>query len=550
MKHALSAFPALHVTGRLYVLFLMLVVGIPTCQAQAPSLKDVLSQLDEAVANRSEVRNRSLQEIDKFRDELMHTDGVSDYDITEKMMWRFEHISADSSVYYAGKMVEAAGDDSQKIQSSKIQLAYFMVRYGQYAWAEDLLNSLGTDISRENRFRFYQVWDLLCTWKNEHLSPNNEIRNSNFWSYSDSMNLYRQNPLDISIANAQRLIYTDPKAAIDTIWTVSHRLNDEYQWRFLGKRMGLCYQELGMRDSAEYFLALSALDDMQLGVVEHTSLYLLSQMLLEDGDIGRAYHYTRAALDDALACGVRLRLEQVSRSMPTVLDSYYKELEMRQQRINRILGLLATLLLIVSGALYYVYRINKRLDILRQKERELNDNLKQKERELNEALRKQTVLVDEVSKSSKMKETLVGQYMRQCVGNIQQLEHYRLSLMKVANQGNMDKLVTAIKKSEFIEKELENFYHDFDESFLQIFPNFVENVNALLREDCRIVVPEGKLLTVDLRIQALIRLGLTETEEIAQFLRYSNRTIYNYRSRMRNSALCRPEEFEERVKAL
>ena len=509
-----------------------------------------MSQLDDAVAKRIEVHERSLQEICRYREELMLTEGVSDYEIAERMTRKFEAISADSAVYYAKKMLEAAGEDSLKTQSSKLHLAFYMIRLGQYEWAEDMLNSLGTHIDRKNRYRYYQTWDALCTWKNEHLSPNNEIRNSHFWSYTDSLNKYRKDPMDISIANAQGLIYTDPRAAIDTIWSVYKRQEGEHLWRFMGKRMGLCYQELGVRDSAEYFLALSALDDMQLGVVEHTSLHLLTLMLLEDGDIDRAYHYTRAALDDAIACGVRLRLEQVSRSIPTVLDSYYNELEMRQQRINRILILLVTLLLIVTGALYYVYRINKRLAISRRKERELNDSLKQKERELNEALKKQTILVDELSKTSKMKETLVAQYMRQCIGNIQHFEHYRLSLQKVASHGNMDKLLTAIKKSEFIEKELESFYHDFDESFLQIFPNFVENFNALLREDCRIVVPEGKLLTADLRIQALIRLGMTETEQIAQFLRYSNSTIYNYRSRMRNSALCRPEEFEERVKAL
>ena len=550
MKHILYALTALHEIGRCVVFVLMLVAYNSISLAQAPSLEEVLTQLDDAVAKRDEVRKRSLIDISRFREELMLTEGVSDYEIAERMTRKFEAISADSAVYYAKKMLEAAGEDSLKTQSSKLHLAFYMIRLGQYEWAEDMLNSLGTNIAKKNRYRYYQTWDALCTWKNEHLSPNNELRNSNFWSYSDSMNLYRQNPLDISIANVQRLIYTDPRAAIDTIRNICHRQNGEYQWRFLGKRMGLCYQELGVRDSAEYFLALSALDDMQLGVVEHTSLHLLTLMLLEDGDIDRAYHYTRAALDDAIACGVRLRLEQVSRSIPTVLDSYYNELEMRQQRINRILILLVTLLLIVTGALYYVYRINKRLAILRQKERELNDSLKQKERELNEALKKQTILVDELSKTSKMKETLVAQYMRQCIGNIQHFEHYRLSLQKVASHGNMDKLLTAIKKSEFIEKELESFYHDFDESFLQIFPNFVENFNALLREDCRIVVPEGKLLTADLRIQALIRLGMTETEQIAQFLRYSNSTIYNYRSRMRNSALCRPEEFEERVKAL
>lgn len=550
MKHILSAFPAPYAIWRLFVFFLMLVVCPPTCVCQAQSLEEVLSKLDEAVARRKDTQKSAVTGLEVTRIKMKNDLGSLPFDVASTMTLEYDSRSIDSAIYYSKQMLAAAGNDPIKIQQSKIWLAREMTLRGEYTWAEIQLNSLGDNIFKENRHRYYQTWDLLCTWQNEHISPNNEILNSSLWSFADSVYTYEPSAAGKALFKATSLISTNPHVALDSLRRIRDKCHDSTGWMYLGKRLGLCYQKLGVRDSAEYYFALSALSDMEYGIVGHTSLNLLSLMLLEDGDIHRAYHYTRAVMEDALRYGSNLRLEQASHSIPAILDSYINELEMRQQRINRILVLLATLLLAVSGVLYYVYRINKRLTVSRQKERNFNESLKQKEKELNEALKKQTVLVDEVSKSSKMKEILVGQYMRQCVGNIQQLEHYRLSLLKVASNGNMDKLVTAIKKSEFIEKELESFYHNFDESFLCIFPNFVENVNALLREECRITVPDGKLLTVNLRIQALIRLGLTDTEEIANFLRYSPRSIYNYRSRMRNNAICSPEEFEERVKTL
>lgn len=515
--------------------------------AQEPTLKTVLDSLDKAVARRVETHRKHVSAINDMKNTLAKT-STPPFDIAEAMMVRYEDKSVDSAIFYSKRMLETAGNDTVKRQRAKINIAFFMIRRGEYTWAADMLASLGNNIFEQNSVRYYSALDMLHTWENEHLSPNNEIRNSKLWSYADSMDKHKHG-VDLTIATAQRNIYIDPHKAIDSLLMLKKDYGDKASWRYIGKRLALSYQELGKRDSAEYYFALSALADMEGGVVEHTSLHLLTLMLLEDGDIERAYRYARATMEDAMTSGVKLRLEQVARSMPTILDAYHKELGNRQRRINIILFVISVLLFVGSGLLYYTYRTNKRLASSRRKQRTLNEELKQKERLLSESLQRQTMLVEELSKSSNMKDVYVGQYMRQCVNNLQQLEQYRLSLQKVAMQGNMDKLVTAIKKKDFIEKEMESFYRGFDETFLQIFPHFVDDFNALLQEENRITVPEGKLLTVDLRIHALIRLGLTETEDIAKFLHYSTQTIYNYRSRIRNSAICK-EDFEEKVKEL
>ena len=135
--------------------------------------------------------------------------------------------------------------------------------------------------------------------------------------------------------------------------------------------------------------------------------------------------------------------------------------------------------------------------------------------------------------------------MDQCSTYLDKMDLYRRSLNKIAAAGKVEELYKAIKSSQFLEEELKEFYANFDMTFLQLFPNFVEEFNALLVEPMQ--PKAGELLNTELRIFALIRLGITDSTKIAQFLRYSVTTIYNYRTRVRNKALGERDEFEAKV---
>ena len=136
--------------------------------------------------------------------------------------------------------------------------------------------------------------------------------------------------------------------------------------------------------------------------------------------------------------------------------------------------------------------------------------------------------------------------MDQCVAYLDKLESYRRSLAKLAMASRIDDLFKAIKSEQFIKDERKDFYHNFDRSFLELFPNFIVSFNDLLVEEGRIHPKSNELLTTELRIFALIRLGITDSTLIAGFLRYSITTIYTYRSKMKKKSLYK-EDFEERV---
>ena len=162
----------------------------------------------------------------------------------------------------------------------------------------------------------------------------------------------------------------------------------------------------------------------------------------------------------------------------------------------------------------------------------------------NEQLR---LVNHELAQTGKIKEAYIAHYLDQCVAYLDKLESYRRSLAKLAMASRIDDLFKAIKSEQFIKDERKEFYQSFDKSFLELFPHFIASFNDLLLEEEQIHPKSNELLTTELRIFALIRLGITDSNAIAHFLGYSLATVYNYRSRMKHRAKGKMENFEQEV---
>jgi hypothetical protein len=153
----------------------------------------------------------------------------------------------------------------------------------------------------------------------------------------------------------------------------------------------------------------------------------------------------------------------------------------------------------------------------------------------------------ELAQAGKIKEAYIAHYLDRCVAYLDKLEAYRRSLGKLAMASRIDDLFKAIKSDQFIRDERKDFYHNFDKSFLELFPNFINSFNNLLIEEGRLSPKPNELLNTELRIFALIRLGVTDSNAIAHFLGYSLATVYNYRSKIRNRAKGNKDTFEQEV---
>ena len=152
--------------------------------------------------------------------------------------------------------------------------------------------------------------------------------------------------------------------------------------------------------------------------------------------------------------------------------------------------------------------------------------------------------------NGKIKEVYIARYLDRCVSYLDKLEQYRRSLEKLAMASRIEDLFKAIRSADFLREERKNFYNEFDKSFLELFPNFIHDFNNLLNEDGKIEPKPGEILNTELRIFALIRLGVTDANRIAHFLGYSLATVYNYRSKIRNRAKGDKDNFEQEVMRL
>ena len=307
------------------------------------------------------------------------------------------------------------------------------------------------------------------------------------------------------------------------------------------------YRLKGDKEKEKEYLIVSAMADMKTAVREYISLRKLAVLLYQEGDIERAYSYVKICMEDAAACNARLRKLEILEIFPIINDAYQQKTEKQQEQMKWALVSISLLSLFLLLAIFYVYKQMKKVAAARREVIDANKRLK----ELNDELHLSNAQLKEanhsIAENSYLKEEYIGRYMDQCSVYLEKMDNYRRSLGKIAATGNVEELYKNIKSSKFIGGELKEFYTNFDNTFLQLFPTFVEDFNALLADDEQISLKAGERMNTELRIFALIRLGITDSVKIAQFLRYSVTTIYNYRTKVRNKAAGDRDLLEQEV---
>ena len=289
------------------------------------------------------------------------------------------------------------------------------------------------------------------------------------------------------------------------------------------------------------WLIRSAECDMINAVRDYASLTMVAQNIISS-DVDRSFRYLRIAQEDALAYNAKLRPWQISRFLMQVEDAY----SARQARSNAFARffaiLLAILVLALSVSTWFLITRSRKLSRVREQLESSNAKLAGANEELNELNR-------QISKADKVKEGYIIDFLQGLSEQVAVQRSEDNRFRNLLKQGRSDQLFKELAISERSERALEDFYRKFDETFLALYPDFVERFNALLQEEARINPPKGRL-TTELRIFALIRLGVDDSKKIASMLDYSVSTIYNYKVSVKNAALGDRDKFEEQVKMI
>lgn len=266
----------------------------------------------------------------------------------------------------------------------------------------------------------------------------------------------------------------------------------------------------------QYYLALSAMADLKGAVLEVMALQELGAEMSSIGDIDRAYRYLSTALSNAVDCSATLRIVQSSSALPLIIEAHQKQ-EMRwKNHIFLFMTVLAVALVVLTIVLIA----------------------------LRNQMKKQHSLQRRLSEANNVKEIYISQFLRLCSIYIDRLNQFGQIANRKISAGKVEDFFKMIQSGKFVEEQSEQFYKLFDDAFLHIYPNFVDEVNRLLRD--KIVLKEGELLNNELRILAFMRLGLDDTNQVALILNYSVNTIYAYRNKIRNKAYDR-DNFERNI---
>lgn len=270
--------------------------------------------------------------------------------------------------------------------------------------------------------------------------------------------------------------------------------------------------------------------------IQDLAMHLFKQ---DNENIERARVYINTAMDDAKSYNNRLRILEISQKLPIIVSTYHKRLTTQNSTLMYAVWGISLLVVSMIVLLYFFVRQNKLLSKRRHELHVSNNMLTETNERLNRA---NELLLD----TNRKREGLAKLYIDLCAKYIDKMAKFQIMVQRKIKANQINELMSYMSSSRLNYEDADTFMKRFDEAFLNLYPSFVTEFNALLKEDEQVITKNPHSLTTELRIFALIRLGVKESSEIAALLYYTPRTIYNYRSAFKNKALDR-ESFEERV---
>ena len=325
------------------------------------------------------------------------------------------------------------------------------------------------------------------------------------------------------------------------------------------------FRNMGDAEMERYWLIMSALTDIRQAIMDQAALWSLANSLMnEEGNLDRAYKYMDFSWECISYFSTHMRSWLVTPILTRINDKYKQNLH--QAYTNLIWTTVAISLLLIGllVLLLYVSKKRRQLAVIRNELKNANDELgqlnyqlsaknhdlseaNQRLSDINEQLRQAIIHLND---SNRVKDEYIGKFLSVCSEYIDKLDNYRIKVNRKLKAGQQADVLRMTSSEQLKEDELAELFDHFDDIFLRLFPTFIDDFNALLRPGEEIVPTEKNHLNTDLRIFALIRLGIEESSKIAEFLRYSPNSIYAYRTRIRNKAVGNRDEFEKLVKEI
>lgn len=523
-----------------YLIFILLFTILPVSLFGAEDKKDsLLNELDKVILKRPAYLEQKEATITVLKNKKRQLQDVDDIiQINRDIINEYNSFICDSAEFYIKENLAIARRLNKKdiITESLLHLSYVYSLSGLFFQASEIFESMDYE-NLPDHFKAWYCWNRIRYFENL-IFYTNDTRYSqpyeiNKEEYRDKvMHLLANQSEEYSKEYAHKLQtsgqFSQAEEILQSIFL--HQQAHTHQFAMAAMNLAKFYNHIGNEEEENYYLILAAMTDIQLAVKENEALLSLAVNLYHQGDVDRAYNYIRVALDDALFYNARFKNSVIARIQPIIEDTYLQKIHSQQKnlRLYSIVTSLFVIILIIT--LTYLFLQIKAVSRARRELRLMNDDLMQLNKKLDEA--------------NIVKEHYIGYFMNQCAVYINKLHKHRKNVNLNIKTGQMSNLYKF--SADELENDINELHSNFDKTFLALYPNFVTEFNSLLKPNEQYNLERGTLNN-ELRIYALIKLGITDMKQIADFLHYSVQTVYNYKSKVKGKALVDIEQFEEEV---
>lgn len=505
------------------------VIGFFIAHSVSGQHDSLLNVLDTTLANKELYVQARLERINSYRDQLSglkSSNDVRHFELLDKLSDEYKTFVYDSAFIYILKLQQVAYKmkDPVRIAHARVKLGFILISSGLFKETLDSLSSLNVkDMPDSILFNYYFIlartyYDLSDFDRDSFYTPR-YIQLGNH--YIDSARTLRKpGSYDYVYLNGlKNLKNENDEDALNDLNSILQGYElTQHQLAVVASTLSYFYITHNQSEKAIDLLIKAGIADIQSATKETSAMQLLAEELYKKGDIANAYIYIQQAMDDAIFYGARQRKIQVGAILPLIAAEKLHNVDAQRRLWLIYSGIITVLSVLVVVFAWIIFK----------------------------QVRKLRVTQKALLEANRIKEEYIGFYFNVNSEYLNKAEALKKSIeLRLVTKKLED--IKFIVNNFNPQKDREDLYDNFDKIFLKLFPDFVTTFNSYFREEDKIVLKEGQLLNTELRIFALIRLGIQDTERIAKILDYSINTIYNYKARVKSKSLVPNEQFERKI---
>ncbi|MBF1633300.1 MAG: hypothetical protein HXO45_02490 [Prevotella sp.] len=541
----------------LYILFLLL----PTTLSAGSKTQQLRQKLDNLLEQRNTLIDNKNKDINRLKKNLTTSENtLKRLQTYEQLFEEYYVYQFDSAMTYLNKGIKLAKEtqNTYYYNSNTISKAELLSIGGLYNEAIHEIEQVDTTVlDKAQRFDYYfslfrihTYWADFCNDKT--YTPTHRLKAQEYLKKAMPFCDETDKSYEYYLGEYAVFVLNNPQAARAHYLKAIKQLPQNSRFYAMSCfALSGSYGNEGNTEKQEEFLLLSSIADIENCTMENFALQNLAMYIFEHNkdELDLAQQYIQTALEDAHFYNNRLRIIEISSKLPVIVSSYQQTLNQRNKVQMTAIIVISLLLLFLLSAVFYIVKQTKRLS-LQQQELQKNNNqlseLNRQQKELNTQLHDlNALLVD----TNRKRERLAKLYIDLCAKYIARLKKQQTLVKRKIKANQTTELLSQLSSERLSEEDAATFLSRFDKAFLDLYPDFTEELNSLLLPEGQIQNKNTDELTTEQRIMALIRLGVKESAEIADLLFYSPQTIYNYRSVLKGKAINK-ETFEEEVMKL